>query len=625
MLRHTMMLCSTILLLLAGVAVVSGEAPSRRILIIVEADSGQPATIEMTAGLRTSFNADRSTNFEIYTEYLDSARFPGPENLDRMSGVLIDKYRSMKLDAAIALGPTALDFLVAHHADIAPGAPLFFGAVADHTAKRFAATTDVRGVTSNFDVKRTMELARELQPTATEAVVLTGSAPFDRSWLETAKAALGDRFAGFHIRYVCGLSADSFASYVAELPANTAVLLLTVYQDAAGHKFVPRDAAAIIAGRSAAPVYSVYDTFLDRGILGGYMGTFSDAGAQLGDMVRKQLSGDTDMPSTESSIARPIVDWRQIERFGIRSSLVPADAEIRFREPTIWDKYRTEILLTLTLVVSLKATIIGLILQGRRRKAVEAELATGRIELAHLSRASLLGELSGAFAHELNQPLTSILANAQVARRLIADGKAGAEDLDEILADIETDDRRAASVIAQLRRLLVKGDTSLEPTDLNRVASATLQLLGSDLVAKQIKVEFVPSRVPVSVMANFAQLQQVVLNLVVNAVDAMRDVKASERHVSVAVRKRGKWGDLIVSDNGNGLTKDFMEEAFKPFVSTKPKGLGLGLSICRSIAKAHGGSLGFDGEQVAGARIILSLPLEGHAHEGRRISGPFGG
>lgn len=624
--RKYWLFCS-VALLLAGPAgaFAHDDTPPHRVLIVYEAESSQPATMEIATGLRRSLDAGEPTQFEVFSEYLDSVRFPGQPNLDRMAAQLAEKYAATSFDAVIAIGPTAVDFLVDNRNEIAPGIPLFFGGVTERTAAKVAHLPDVRGVVSTFDVKQTMALARQLQPNARQAVVLTGSAPFDRSWQDTAKAALGESYLGFEVRYVSGLSVAGYTQAAARLPTDTAVLMLTINEDADGQKFVPRDAAAAIAAESAAPVYSVYDTYVGRGALGGYLGTFQDVGGQLGGIVRSAIHGVADIPKTIAAVTHPVVDWRQMERFGISPDLLPVGTEVRFRAASIWDEYRTEILLTIAVLLIQTATIAGLIFQGHRRRAAEAEAATGRAELAHLSRASMLGELSGAFAHELNQPLTSILANTQVARQMLGNGGADAKELEEILADIEADDRRAATVIAQLRHLLTKGEVSLETADLNTIASATMKLIASELVTRQTSVGFQRSRDTVPVLANTAQLQQVVLNMVVNAADATHHLPPAARAIDVSVRRNGKWGEVIVTDNGFGLTREMMDNAFKPFVSTKPKGLGLGLSICRSIASAHGGSLRFATEHTPGARIVLSLPLEGRTHEHHGLPGPFGG
>lgn len=599
-----------------GVTSLAASQPAertQRVLIIYETDSLQAAAVEISAGLRRRLVGDAPTGIELYTEYLDSVRFPGPDNLDRVARQLSEKYRSKTLDAVLALGPTALAFLMENRREMAPDVPVFFGAVTEKTASKVGTTPDIRGVVSTFDVRRTMDFARLLQPGARKAVVITGSADFDRSWETTARADLGDRYSGFDIRYLSDLTLDGFERAVGRLPADTIVLMLSVHADSAGQRFVPRDAARKIATASSVPVYSVYDTFIDGGVLGGYMGTFQDTGEQLATLVQNYLRGDRDLSAMTPLIARPVVDWREVERFGIDAGLLPAGTDVRFRAPSLWDDYREQVLVTIAVLLLQAATIAALIVQGNRRKKAEAEVATGQLELAHLSRASLLGELSGAFAHELNQPLTSILANAQAGKQIIESGRSDDGELHEILSDIIQDDQRAAEVISALRRLLTKHELILESVDLNDTAAATLALARGEFVAKQTRVDFKRAPDDVPVVANGSQLQQVVLNLIVNAMDATSHLAPSSRQIDVTVRKQGSMGEISVTDNGHGLTPDSRERVFKPFVSTKTNGLGLGLAICRTIASAHGGTLAFDPEYDAGARIVLSLPLRGMA------------
>lgn len=601
-----------------------GRSP-HRVLIVYDSDSTQLAAVEIARGLRTGLNGRSPTDFEVYSEFLDSVRFPEAANLDDMAEYMLEKYKNTTLDAVVAVGPTAFTFLLDKRSAIAPRVPLFFGAVTENTLAKWTLPPDVKGIVSIFDVQQTVALARRLQPDTREAVVVYGSSPFDKWWEQTAKAALGERYEGFDIRYLSDLSIAEYGQALKELPAEDVVVLLSIYEDSAGRKFVPAEAAAKLASESGVPIYAIYDTFVGVGAVAGQVATFQDLGEQLGRLVYSELNGDASAQQATDQITRPVVDWRVAKRFGINPNLLPADTEVRFREPSLWNDYRGTILATLAVLLVQAGTISALIIQGHRRRAAEAEAATGRVEVAHLSRASLLGELSGAFAHELNQPLTSILANTQVARQMLGNGETDAKELEEILADIEADDRRAATVIAQLRHLLTKGEAALESADLNTITAATMKLIASELVTRQTSVRFQRFRDTVPVLANAAQLQQIVLNMVVNAIDATHHLPPAERGIDVSVRRNGKWGDVIVTDNGSGLTREMMDEAFKPFVSTKPKGLGLGLSICRSIARAHGGSLRFDTEHTSGARIVLSLPLEGRTHEQHGISGPFGG
>jgi signal transduction histidine kinase len=212
-------------------------------------------------------------------------------------------------------------------------------------------------------------------------------------------------------------------------------------------------------------------------------------------------------------------------------------------------------------------------------------------------------------AHELNQPLTSILANAESGVRLLDNDPIDVKELRDILGDIVLDNKRAATVITQLRRLMIRGETSLEPMDFNHAVTTTLALARSELLARQTCVDVVLDMPDVPIRGNLAQLQQVILNLLLNASDAMAHLPPTQREIVLRTRKRERGAcELTVTDRGVGISPQRRSEVFKPFVSTKKTSLGLGLAICRSIAQAHGGTLRFDESFDEGARAIFTLP-----------------
>jgi len=268
-------------------------------------------------------------------------------------------------------------------------------------------------------------------------------------------------------------------------------------------------------------------------------------------------------------------------------------------------------IIVIAAVIALQfATIAGLVVQYRRRRRIAEELNLERLELVHLSRVHQLGELSGAFAHELSQPLTSILANAEAGQRMLQSGQADSAEIQSIFEDIASDDRRAASIIRHLRRLMVKGEAKLESLDLNDAVAATLALANSEFVVRQTTVSFDPSRSGLNVRGCMEQLQQLVLNLLLNAGESMSRIPVAERRIEVQTRNRNNGTcEMTISDSGPGIPPELTATIFQPFVSTKHEGLGLGLAICRSIALAHGGSLAFDEDRTEGARAVLTLPL----------------
>jgi C4-dicarboxylate-specific signal transduction histidine kinase len=255
--------------------------------------------------------------------------------------------------------------------------------------------------------------------------------------------------------------------------------------------------------------------------------------------------------------------------------------------------------------------IITFIRDLTEQRRAQAEAQEQRMEVAHLSRVAMLGELSGALAHELNQPLTAILANARAAQRLLRLSSPDLAELRDILEDIADDDRRAGEVIQRLRAFLRKGDMQPGHLDLNAVVTEVLALVHSDLIQRRVTVDARLATALPTVFADRVQLQQVLLNLLLNACDAMTADSSGEKRVTIQTAETATGGvELSVADQGTGIAPDEMERVFEPFVTSKPHGLGLGLAICRSIVTAHGGRLWAENNEEGGATFNLVLSGE---------------
>ena len=256
----------------------------------------------------------------------------------------------------------------------------------------------------------------------------------------------------------------------------------------------------------------------------------------------------------------------------------------------------------------------GIVLRGAaldvtRRKRAELEAARRREELAHLSRVTLLGELSGSLAHELNQPLTAILSNAQAAQRFLDEGAGRLADVRSILADIVAEDRHAGEVIRRHRLLLKKGEVALQPLDLAEEAGEVLRLVRGDLLRSGVVATAeLPAGLPAA-LGDRVQIQQVILNLITNACDAVGSAGPADRRIVVrAAADDGAGVCVSVSDRGPGIPAEAVDRLFEPFFTTKADGMGLGLAVCRSIISAHGGRLWASENPDRGATFSFTLP-----------------
>jgi PAS domain S-box-containing protein len=253
----------------------------------------------------------------------------------------------------------------------------------------------------------------------------------------------------------------------------------------------------------------------------------------------------------------------------------------------------------------------GIFVDITEQKSAEAEVALQRLEVEHLMRVSVLGELSGSIAHEVNQPLTAILSNAQAALHLLAQESPDLVEIRDALEDIVHEDNRAGEVIHRLRRLLKKGERKTEYVNINDLVRSTVSLLHSELIGRDISLRLDLDHAPLLTCGDSVQLQQVLLNLLMNAMDAMASTPIAQRSIQISTgAPQAGMVDVRVKDRGHGIRPKENVRLFEPFYTTKDQGLGLGLTLCSTIIQAHQGRLTLVNDERGGAIAKFSLPFQ---------------
>lgn len=240
----------------------------------------------------------------------------------------------------------------------------------------------------------------------------------------------------------------------------------------------------------------------------------------------------------------------------------------------------------------------------------QGELHRTQREIEHLTRAVIVGELGSTLAHELNQPLAAILSNAQAAQRLLDAEPMDEDEIRAILADIVADDRRAGEVIDRMRSMLKNGEVASDRFELNAAIREVLDLIEGERKKHDVAIAFEPTPKPIEIWGGRVQIQQVVMNLVLNAVRAVRDLPSGDRQIRIATFGAPDSSSIVVEDSGPGVPKDIAPRIFEPFVSTKDAGLGMGLAISRRIVETHGGRIKLTSGSLGGARFEVALPVE---------------
>jgi C4-dicarboxylate-specific signal transduction histidine kinase len=326
------------------------------------------------------------------------------------------------------------------------------------------------------------------------------------------------------------------------------------------------------------------------------------------------LSGESpgDLKMQPVALGVPQYDWRELQHWNISEDRLPAGSMVRFREPTVWQQYRWQIALMCAVFLLQGVLISGLLYQRRRRLYAEVQSRQRSAELAHMNRFSMAGELTATIAHEINQPLGAILTNIETAEIMVKSPTPDLQEIGEILADIRRDDARASEVIGRLRSLLKKAPFEPKHIDLNDVVRETMQFLSALAIAREVGLTNFIAPTPLPVKGDLIQLEQVILNLIVNAMDAMSGMPSAERRITVTTARDGNSAELSVSDVGPGIPVEKLKEVFEPFFTTKPQGMGMGLSIARTIVEAHGGRLSAENLAGRGAafrmRLLLAAP-----------------
>jgi signal transduction histidine kinase len=253
--------------------------------------------------------------------------------------------------------------------------------------------------------------------------------------------------------------------------------------------------------------------------------------------------------------------------------------------------------------------ISGLLHERRCRQLAEVQSRQRMAELAHVNRFSMAGELTASIAHEINQPLGSILTNAETADEILKAPTPDIAELKDIVKDILQDDRRAGEVIRRMHSLLKKTPFEMKNIDLNDLVRETVEFLSPLAVARKVELTSLINQNALPILGDRIQIQQVILNLVVNGIDAMKDTPTENRIISIRTSRVEKFAELSVSDRGPGISEDKLKKVFEPFYSSKSGGMGMGLSIARTIIEAHHGLIWAKNRDHGGASFRIKLPL----------------
>ncbi|MGY3529081.1 sensor histidine kinase [Bradyrhizobium sp. USDA 4452] len=596
--------------LLAPAGLAAQETRRHSMLVLDQSDRRDAFYYQVFAGLRDAVSAHGHAPTTVYTESLDLNRFGGETYQDGFRRFLEEKYRDRPIGVVVAVGAAALELAIRWRPQLWPNTPIVFALVEEADFRRMRPPPDVTGGILSLKFKDAVTAARAVVPKL-NTVVVVGADWEQQVLFHNWKDQVAAGIPGLDIVEIVGRPMPDVIEQLAALPDHSAIIYTGLYSDGKGNYYPPSDALAAVAAKAHRPIVVAAETLLEPGGIGGFVIVPSLIGADAAQRALRILDGEApeSLPPSVIDAVKPIFNWRQMRRWNVSEANLPQGSEIRFREPSFLERYRWRAI-ALGTALLVQTLLIGFLLHERlmRRKA-EVDASNQQSQLAHINRQATAGELSSSIAHELNQPLGSILTNAESAELILSSPAPDLQEVREIISDIKRDDLRASEVIRRMRSLLKRAPFEKKEIDLNQTMREAFDFLKLQASARNVAIYLQTSPQTLWVKGDPVQLQQVILNLAVNSMDAMAKMPYGRTIIGRTEVNGAASAVISICDSGPGIPQERLNEIFDPFFTTKEQGMGIGLSIARTIVLAHSGQIWAENQSGGGAAFHLSLPL----------------
>ena len=609
----TRLLTAACAVLFVLVSAVRADAAVRHVVLLQSFERGNLVLDRFTSIFRAVVD-DRSADPVTFSEFFVSPAgfrdIPEDAFLEFMASAFAGRP---KPDLVITTAGPAADFARRNRQRLFADSPLLYAAVDARFLQNATLAENETAVAVANNPTLIFDDILRLFPDTENVFLVMGSGELGRFWRQEFERE-SVRFPKLRFLWADALTYAQILQRASTMPARSAIYFLSLDVDAQGTTYPTERVLTDLRARANAPVFGAQSAELGNGLIGGTLMSIEVASQNAANAALQILAGTSPalIKIPVQQPGPPVFDWRELQRWRVSEARLPPGSEVRFRGPSLWRDYRRQTLGVLAAIVVQALLIVGLLYQRRARQRAELESRRNLSLAADASRRMTMSALTGSIAHELSQPLNSILHNVKAGEMMMGSGNSAPPDvLKEILADIRTADVRATEIIERHRTMLRNHQLDTKPIDIHDVIRESVALVASDTKERQIHIEVDLPSLPCIVTGDHVLLQQVLVNLMMNGMDAMADTPPGRRRITVrnVVVAQG-YVEISVTDRGTGLQTPSDGKVFDPFVTTKGNGLGIGLTIARTIIEAHGGRIDARNNPSGGATFAVTLPCQ---------------
>jgi signal transduction histidine kinase len=615
---HIRRICATaalVVFLTASLFCPAGfAAESKRVMLLHSFGRDFKPWSEYAKAIRMELDRQSPWPLDIMENSLVTARF-GDEDPE---GPFVEYLRALfakrPLDLIVSIGAPAANFVQRNRQRLFAGSPMVLMAVDERRVQYSNLTANDTAVAVRINYFSAFENILQVLPDTKDVIVVVGTSPIEKFWKEAIAKEVEPLANRIKLSWTDEMSFEALLKQASTFPPHTAIFWELMIVDAAGVVHEGDVPLTRLHAVARAPIFSYDESFFGSAIVGGPLLLVADSSRQTAAVAVRILGGEKpgEIKTPPVQFASPVFDWREMRRWGISESRLPAGSEIRFRLPTAWEQYRWQVLVIAAVILTQTLLIMGLLYEHQRRRRAELQSLQRMAELAHLNRVATAGELSASIAHEVKQPLAAVVAQSSAALRWLAHTTPDLNEARAALKKIVFAGNRASEIVDNLRSMFRKESSARRPLDITDLITDVIGLTSHEAQKHSILVRTTFSEAPKpQTLGDQAQLEQVFLNLVMNAIEAMNSSKSDHRVLELKTSvNEGHEVLVTVADSGPGVDAENLEKIFDAFFTTKPDGMGMGLSICRSIIESHGGRLwALPGDP--GLIFCVSLPSVG--------------